>query len=82
MYNDSFKPDVVVTGGQPVYNLHTKAVGVFTKTLTVAYGSTEGNLICMLPPITTAGEIKAGDVGKPISGTEVTIIDVDGNILR
>ncbi|XP_048740718.2 2,3-dihydroxybenzoate-AMP ligase-like [Ostrea edulis] len=81
-YKEPLKLDVFITGGQPVYNLHTKVFGVFTKTLVVAYGSTEGFRVSMLPPITAPGETQASDVGKPIPGTEMKIIDGDGNVLR
>ena len=30
----------------------------------------------------TAFEIKAGDVGEPLSGTEIKIIDGDRNVVR
>ncbi|XP_048741574.2 medium-chain acyl-CoA ligase ACSF2, mitochondrial-like [Ostrea edulis] len=81
-YKDSFQLDVVVTGGQPIDNLHAKIVGVYTKTLSNLYGLTEAFFASVLPPISTAAEMKTGDVGKPIPGIEVKIIDGDGNVLR
>ncbi|XP_048742859.2 medium-chain acyl-CoA ligase ACSF2, mitochondrial-like [Ostrea edulis] len=81
-YKNSFKLDTVITTGEMVDNVHTKVVGVFTKSLTVLYGSTETSRISVLPPITTAGEKRVGDVGIPISGIEVKVIDGGGNILR
>lgn len=55
---DMFKLDVVATSGQSVGILHTKVVGVFTKTLIVGYGSVKELFVSALPPITTANEIK------------------------
>ncbi|XP_048751267.2 medium-chain acyl-CoA ligase ACSF2, mitochondrial-like [Ostrea edulis] len=81
-YKGSFKLDTVFTGGQSVNDSHTKVVGIFTRSLTIGYGSTEGSTISVLPPFTTASEVQVGDVGKPIPGTEVKIIDGDGNVLR
>ncbi|XP_056001801.1 medium-chain acyl-CoA ligase ACSF2, mitochondrial-like [Ostrea edulis] len=81
-YKNLFKLDTVITSGQMVDNVHTKVVGVFTRRLTVVYGSTETSRISVLPPITTPGEKRAGDVGIPISGNEVKVIDGAGNVLR
>ncbi|XP_048742336.2 putative acyl--CoA ligase YdaB [Ostrea edulis] len=81
-YKDLFMLDVIYTGGQPVDNIHAKVVGVFTKSLGVIYGSTEEIFISILSPITTVAEMKGGDVGKPIPGIEVKIIDGNGNVLR
>lgn len=81
-YSDPFKLDMAITGEHIVNDLHTKVVGVYTNSLTVEYDSSEAFRISLLPPITTAGEIEVGEVGKPIPATEVKIIDEDGNVLR
>ncbi|XP_048740746.2 medium-chain acyl-CoA ligase ACSF2, mitochondrial-like [Ostrea edulis] len=81
-YKDSFKLDVVITTGQRIDELHSKVVGVFTKTLANGYGSTEIYRASLLLPSTTANEMEAGDIGKPMPGIEVKIIDGDGNVLR
>ncbi|XP_048742758.2 medium-chain acyl-CoA ligase ACSF2, mitochondrial-like [Ostrea edulis] len=81
-YKDPFKLDVVITTGQPINNLHTKVAGIFTNTLKFGYGSTETYWNSVLSPIDTAGKIKAGDVGTPLPGVEIKIIDIDGNVLR
>ncbi|XP_056001776.1 medium-chain acyl-CoA ligase ACSF2, mitochondrial-like [Ostrea edulis] len=81
-YKDSFKLEVTITTGQPIDDSHTKVIGVFTKILVVGYGSTEASMISILPPIATSGKINVGDVGKPIPGTEVKVVDEDGNVMK
>ncbi|XP_048742605.1 long-chain-fatty-acid--CoA ligase-like [Ostrea edulis] len=81
-YKDPFKLNVVITTGQPINNLHTKVAGIFTRTLKYGYGSTEAYWNSVLSPVNTACEMKAGDVGTPLPGFEVKIIEEDGNVLR
>jgi fatty-acyl-CoA synthase len=80
-YKDSFKLDMVFTGGQLIENIHTEVVGVFTKSLIVTYASTEVFGVSVLPRITMPGNMKVGDVGTPIPGVEVKIIDGNDNVL-
>jgi acyl-CoA synthetase (AMP-forming)/AMP-acid ligase II len=82
VYEDSFKLDSIVVAGQQVDNLHSQVLGIFTKTLLVAYGSTETLMVSAHPPITTSTEMRVGDVGIPIPGVEVKIIDEERNVLR
>ncbi|XP_061179445.1 medium-chain acyl-CoA ligase ACSF2, mitochondrial-like [Saccostrea echinata] len=81
-YKDLFKLQAIITTGQPIDNHHTHVIGAFTKLLILGYGSTECSMISILPPITSVGKILYGDVGKPIPGTEVKVVDENGNVLR
>jgi fatty-acyl-CoA synthase len=81
-YKNSFKLDTIITSGQLVDSFHTKVVGGFTKTLSIVYGLTEMVPVSETSLIAIANEFQAGDVGKPMPGVEVKIIDGNGNVLR
>jgi fatty-acyl-CoA synthase len=81
-YQDSFKLDVIVTTGQLINSLQTRVAGMFTRMWKLGYGLTETSYVSILSHTGTAGEIKAGDVGEPVPGFEVKIIDGNGNIVR
>jgi fatty-acyl-CoA synthase len=49
--------------------------------LKIAYGLSETSYVSILSHPGTGQEIKTGDVGEPIPGFEVKIVDGDGNIL-
>lgn len=81
-YKESFKLQAIITTGQPIENYHTQVIDTYARFLIFGYGSTESSMISMLPPITSAGTIKAGDVGTPIPGTEVKVIGENLNVLK
>ena len=80
-YNDDFRLQVLTTGGQIIENKFVQLLGKFTNVLVVSYGSTEAAAISINGPIKTGDTFTSGDVGRPIPGCEVKIVDGDGNIV-
>ena len=80
-YDDDFRLQVLTTGGQIIDNKFVQLLGKFTDVLVVSYGSTEAAAISINGPIKTGDTFTHGDVGRPIPGCEVKIVDGDGNIV-
>jgi acyl-CoA synthetase (AMP-forming)/AMP-acid ligase II len=83
-YKDPFKLDVIITCGQAVSNLQKQVAGIFTRNLKITYGLSETNGVSIISYTGTGSEIhgEAGDVGEPLPGKEVKIIDRNENVLR
>ncbi|KAK7482361.1 hypothetical protein BaRGS_00026380, partial [Batillaria attramentaria] len=69
---------VLVIGGQPIRNQHTKAIGRFTDSLAITYGSTECGFVTVHHVNSHNKEsFEDGNNGLPLPGMEVKLVDGD-----
>lgn len=77
---NSFPLRVVCTVGLPIDSICSKILEQKAKKFAVGYGCTEMGLICTIT-VSSSDEYESFAVGKPIPGTEVKILDDNGQIV-
>ncbi|KAH9488176.1 hypothetical protein Btru_064856 [Bulinus truncatus] len=74
-----FKVQMVITGGQPILQTVTGAVGLFTDIIKVIYISTEAGLISSGNVVqSNKGEMKQYYSGTPIKSVQIQILNEEG----
>jgi long-subunit acyl-CoA synthetase (AMP-forming) len=81
-YKDPFKLDVILTAGQPINSLQAEVTGIFTRMLNLGYGLTETKWLSILSLVSTDSAMEPGDVGNPLPGIEIKIINENESVLR
>ncbi|XP_033758348.1 medium-chain acyl-CoA ligase ACSF2, mitochondrial-like [Pecten maximus] len=72
---DGFRLRNIVVTGQMIDNFYTGVVGRFCQKMMVIYGTTECIRMSVKGPIDGSEPLQAGDVGRPIPGVEIRIVD-------
>ncbi|XP_061179259.1 medium-chain acyl-CoA ligase ACSF2, mitochondrial-like [Saccostrea echinata] len=80
-YEDDFKTDIIMSGGQIIDDYYTQVVNIFTKQFVVVYGSTEAGFVTMGSPLNEGDTLEIGDVGSPCGGVELKVIDENGSVV-
>ncbi|XP_021351674.1 uncharacterized protein LOC110449250 [Mizuhopecten yessoensis] len=77
--DDGFRLQSITTGGQIIDHFCTKVLGRFCRSLSVGYGSTEIIAGTFLPTLRPGDHLETGNVGNPMNGVEVRIVDSEGH---
>ncbi|XP_033728765.1 oxalate--CoA ligase-like [Pecten maximus] len=75
---DGFKLQHINTGGQMINDNYTGVIGQFCHKMMITYASTEATCIASKGPFDDEEPLQAGDVGKPSTGMEIRVVDLQG----
>ena len=75
---EDWKLRVMASGGQPLKRPHLAALGTITRSIHVAYGSTETGLMTW-GPVDDAASYESCNNGRPYEGVELKVVNESGD---
>ena len=79
--NDNYKLQFFILGSLVIAKRHTRVIGKFCDGILLTFGATESCLVAA-KVLTNDRDYKVGEVGHPLPGVSLLIVDKMGNVAK